>query len=156
MDENGLLVDLLEHAYRRQSWHGATLRGSIRGVTAKQAAARPAPGRHSIHEIVLHAAYWKYAVGRRLTDRPRGTFELKGSNWFPVAEPDDGSWKRSVELLDSTHGVLVEAVAAFPVQTLMHTPPGGQVSYWRLISGIAAHDLYHAGQIQLIKKLQKR
>ena len=77
-----LLVAILDAAYDRKSWHGANLRGAIRGVTAHQAAWRPSRNRHNIAELVVHAAYWKYAVFRRLSGAARGSFPLKGSNWF--------------------------------------------------------------------------
>ena len=77
-----LLLDLVDEAFDRAAWHGPTLRGALRGVTAKQAAWRPARGRHNIRELALHAAYWKYAVRRRLTGEARGSFSLAGSNWF--------------------------------------------------------------------------
>src|SRR5262245_26323148 len=74
------LVTILDQGFNRRSWHGPNLRGSIRGVSASLAAWRPAPARHNIWEITVHAAYWKYAVWRRLTGGRRGTFPLKGSN----------------------------------------------------------------------------
>ncbi|HEX6209678.1 MAG TPA: hypothetical protein VF136_02805, partial [Methylomirabilota bacterium] len=67
MTEIELLLSQIDQAYDHRSWHGTNLRGSVRGVVAEVAAWRPGPGRHNIHEIVVHAAYWKYAVRRRLT-----------------------------------------------------------------------------------------
>ena len=82
-----MLLDLLDEGYQRKSWHGPNLRGSIRRVTAGQAAWRPAAGRKCIAEIVVHAAYWKYTVRRRILNEKRGSFPLKGSNWFALAKP---------------------------------------------------------------------
>src|SRR6266404_471126 len=76
------LLGLLDEAYKRAAWHGPNLRGSIRGVTAHEAAWRPKAGRHNIWEIAVHAAYWKYTVRRRLLGKKRGSFSLPGSNWF--------------------------------------------------------------------------
>ena len=76
------LLVILSQAYDRQSWHGTNLRGSIRGVSLKQAAWRPGLKRHNIWELVVHAAYWKYTGVRRMTGQARGSFPLKGSNWF--------------------------------------------------------------------------
>ena len=81
-DAIAVLVKALDEAFDRKGWHGANLRGSIRGMAADTAAWRPAPGRHNIWEIVVHAAYWKYAVRRRLLGEHRGRFAIKGSNWF--------------------------------------------------------------------------
>src|SRR5271157_5077262 len=79
---DSLLLDILEQGYMPKAWHGPNLRQSLRGVSAEAAAWRPAPGRHNIWEIAVHAAYWKYVVRRRLCGGKRGSFILKGSNWF--------------------------------------------------------------------------
>lgn len=107
-------------------------------------------------EIVVHAAYWKYAVRRRLTGEARGSFPLKGSNWFrrPADETDNG-WRSDVALLDRMHRSLRDAVATLSPEELRRTPRGSQVSNFALLSGIAAHDVYHAGQIQLLKRLSE-
>ena len=76
------LLGLLDEAYIRAAWHGPNLRGSIRGLTVREASWRPKSGRHNIWEIVVHAAYWKYAVKRQLIGEKRGSFSLHGSNWF--------------------------------------------------------------------------
>jgi hypothetical protein len=149
-----ILMRLLEEAYLRKAWHGPNLRGSIRGLTASSALKRPATGRHNIWEIVVHAAYWKYAVRRRLLGEKRGTFAMKGSNWFrcPDALTED-SWKATVSLLDKEHLLLREAILKIPPAALYAAAAGGKTDNLTLICGIASHDLYHAGQIQLIKRL---
>jgi hypothetical protein len=77
-----LLLTQIDQAYDHRSWHGTNLRGSIRGLTPEEAVWRPAPRRHNIHELIVHCAYWKYVVSRRLAGGKRGSFALKGSNWF--------------------------------------------------------------------------
>jgi hypothetical protein len=155
---------IIDQAYHRQSWHGTNLRGSIRGVTAREAARRPGRGRHNIWELVVHAAYWKYIVLRRLTKDPstglragrRGSFELEGSNFFTRPErgrATDDAWREDIALLDRTHQRLREAVATFSDSALAPRTAGHRTSPFFFITGIAAHDLYHAGQIQLIKRL---
>ncbi len=81
--ETSLLLDLLAEAFERKSWHGTNLRGSFRGLTAAESAWRPGEGRRNAWEIALHAAYWKYAVRRRLTGERRGSFAIEGSNTRP-------------------------------------------------------------------------
>lgn len=150
-----LLVAILDAAYDRKSWHGANLRGAIRGVTARQAAWRPSRNRHNISELVVHAAYWKYAVFRRLSGAARGSFPLKGSNWFARENGSHSTWRKDVALLDEMHRSLRAAVTSLSAGDLAYTPRGSKVSTFAILSGVAAHDLYHAGQIQLLKKLQK-
>jgi len=151
-----LLLDIIDQAYERHAWHGTNLRGSIRGLTVEQAAWRPGPKRHNIWEETVHAAYWKYAARRRILGEKRGSFPLKGSNWFrrPV-EKTENAWRADVALLDATHRSMREAIVGLP-HGLLHKIQGStRYTYAQLIYGIASHDLYHAGQIQLLKRLQK-
>src|SRR5690349_7544513 len=149
------LLTIVDQAYDRKSWHGTNLRGSIRGLTEVQSAWRPARGRHNIHELVVHAAYWKYDVWRRLAGGERGSFPLTGSNWFERPAPDVKRWRDDVALLGRVHRDLRAAIAALPADALTRTLPSSEMIPFTLIAGIAAHDLYHAGQIQLVKSLMK-
>ena len=159
MHEIRQLLAIIDQAYDKKSWHGTNLRGSIRGLSAAEAAWRPARNRHNIWEIVVHAAYWKYAVSRRFSKAPRGSFPLKGSNWFKRPEGPkaaDSAWRKDVALLQSTHEALRAEAARLKGGVLGRTPRRSQVSNFDLLAGIAAHDLYHAGQIQLLKRLRHR
>lgn len=156
MSESGevqQLLSIIDQAYDRRSWHGTNLRGSIRGLSAKQAGKRPRRDRHNIWELVVHAAYWKYTVTRRLTGQKRGSFPLKGSNWFPRGSGTDDDWRADIALLETTHRALRAAIASLSASDLPVVPAGSKISNAFIITGIAAHDLYHAGQIQLLKKL---
>ena len=144
----GLLLAMLDQAYEKSAFHGTNLKGSLRGVTPKQAAFRPGTNRHSIRELVLHAAYWKYVTWRRLTGAGRGTFALTGSNFFPRPGPvSKAEWQHDKDLLDEQHRGLRAAVAA------LTSTPGHKLL--RQISGTAMHDVYHTGQIQLLKRLSR-
>jgi uncharacterized damage-inducible protein DinB len=149
-----LLLDGLAEGFDRKSWHGPNLRGAIRGLSAEQAAWRPGEGRHNIWELALHAAYWKYIVRRKLTGEKRGAFVLKGSNFFPRPEdgasPSEAAWRQDISILEAEHRNLCETVAALHRSSF-------NTARWRetihLIRGAAAHDLYHAGQIRLLRRL---
>jgi hypothetical protein len=147
-----MLLDLLDEAFDKKSWHGPNLRGSIRGVTAEQAAWRPGAERHNIWELVLHAAYWKYVVRRRLLGEKRGSFVLPGSNFF--RRPEDGregteqAWKGDIAVLIAEHAQLRAVVAG-----VTKVSNGPSKSEAHMIRGAAAHDLYHAGQIRLLRRL---
>lgn len=150
-----VLLPLLEESYRTVSWHGTNLRGALRGLTPAQLAWRPSPDRHNIWEIALHCAYWKYAVRRRITGEQRGTFPLAGSNFFrrPV-RATAAAWREDFHLLDEMHDALVSAAGRLTDAQLRRRT--GRFTVRQLITGAAAHDLYHAGQIQLLKRLQSR
>lgn len=150
----GLLVRMIDEAYEKKAWHGANLRGSVRGVAPREAAWRPGAGRHSVRELLLHAAYWKYAVWRRLTGVKRGSFPLDGSNWFARPEvPTEKEWRDELALLHEQHRRLRQAAGQLPAARLEDRAPGSRVSNLTLLYGIAAHDAYHTGQIQLVRRL---
>jgi hypothetical protein len=148
------LLAIVDRAYDKRSWHGTNLRGSLRGLTLGRVSWRPGRERHNIWEIVVHAAYWKYVVRRRLTDERHGSFPVKGSNWFSRdARMGERAWKDDVTLLERTHRALRLAIEEMSRRNLHRALPGSTVTPFELIAGIAAHDLYHAGQIQLLKRL---
>ena len=151
-----LLLEIMDQAFDQKGWHGTTLRGSLRGLTPEEALWRPAPGRHNIWELTLHTAYWKYAVRRRLAGDALGSFDRKPSNWPEIPEPGDlKAWKQDVVFLESEHQKLREVVQALSVTDLARRSPKGTWTSAQEIHGVAAHDLYHTGQIQLIKRLMK-
>jgi uncharacterized damage-inducible protein DinB len=153
--ELDLLDALLEDSYRLRPWQGPSLKGSLRGVTASQAAWRPAGASHSIWDLVLHSAYWKYAVRRQLTGEKRGAFPRKGSNWFsPPAAATEKEWRTLLALLDDEHRQLADAASRLAPADLAKKPRGTR-TIANLLYGVASHDVYHTGQIQLLKRLWK-
>src|SRR4051812_28458931 len=149
-----LLLRIMDQAYDQKSWHGTTLRGALRGLTTEDALWRPGPNRHNIWELTLHAAYWKYIVRRRLAGDSVGSFERKPSNWPDIPQPADSSaWKQDVSFLKSEHRKLRDLVAGLGAAALSVRSPRGVWTAAEEIHGVAAHDLYHTGQIQLIKRL---
>ena len=151
MDSTKLVLALLDEAYEKKTWHGPNLKQSIKGVTAKQAAWRPGPGRHNIWEVMLHAAYWKYAVRRRIEGGKRGGFALKGSNFF--ARPEKGkfneaAWNADKKLLEREHRALRTTIAK-----LLRMPLAAK--FMSQLYGVAFHDIYHAGQIRLLRRLME-
>lgn len=151
-----LLAGLAE-AFEGPGWHGPTLLSSLRGVTPDCAAWRPAPRRHNIWELVVHTAYWKYVVVGRITGAPRGSFGTKGSNWFARPAGRSGpSWDDDLTRLREEHDRLRATVEQLPDAALLgpNARSGGRVDL--TVRGIAAHDVYHAGQIQLLKRLWKQ
>ncbi len=152
--EIGILLHLLDEAFDRKAWHGPNLYGAFRALSPSEAGARPGKGRHSIQELALHCAYWKYAVRRKLTGEKRGSFPLKGSNFFPRTGKDAlESWPADLALLRNEHEKLRAVVAAFSPRKLRSRALASRSTWLRLVAGAAAHDIYHAGQVRLIRKL---
>lgn len=147
-----LVMGLLDEAYKKKTWHGPNLRQAIRGVNAKQAAWRPGAGRHNIWEETLHAAYWKYTVRNRIEGGKKGSFALPGGNFFQRPEKgraSEAAWRADKELLEREHRALRAAVV-----WVLNTPRGTR--FLKQIYGVAFHDVYHAGQIRLLRRLMAR
>jgi len=150
------ILNLLDPPAGKRLWFGgASVAGCLRGVTPEQARWRPAPKRHSIWELTLHLAYWKYAVRRNLEAAPQGTFPRSPSNWPAVPKPADArAWNADRALLRSQHTQLVEAVRMFDPRRLdKQVPSSKNYRFVDLMFGIVSHDLYHVGQIQTLKRL---
>ena len=139
-----------------QAWHGGpTPIGALRGVSHVTARWRPAPGRHTIWELALHTAYWKYAVRRRLLSAAIPRFPRSPANWPEMPDPADArAWSLDRELLAVEHQLLLETVEDFPAAILGKPSGRKRWSWGDLVIGIIMHDAYHAGQIQLIKRLR--
>lgn len=139
---------------RGTAWHGPTVKGALRGVTAAQARWTPAPGRHNIWELVLHIAYWNYAVRRHLEPDvqrfPRGP-----ANWPALPDrEDERAWAKDRALLAAEHTALVRAIKRFPTRRWSRIPPEGKKwTFGEMIVGVVAHDVYHGGQISMLKRL---
>jgi len=150
-----LLLEVYDQAYTAPAWHGTPLKGTLRGITAQQAAWRPGRNRHCIWDVVVHAAYWKYIVRRRLLSDPDLTFAREGHNWFPLPRPaNDAAWKRDRALLDREHQLLRGVIQRLDPAQLERRAWHSRWKNKEEVYGIASHDLYHAGQIQLLKRLR--
>ena len=157
-DDRLLLLQMVEEAYQLPNWNGTNLRAALRRVTPEMAGWRPPHARRSIADIVVHCAYWKYALRRRLSGGRRGTFPAKGSNWFKTPNRISGSqWSEYRALLEDEHQQLCDAIRSAR-RTLSYAKPrrDGQWTSLQRIFWLAIHDGYHTGQINLIKAMYRR
>jgi uncharacterized damage-inducible protein DinB len=153
MSESARLADQIRRAFDGDAWHGDSLLELLANVDAANAAARPIKTAHSIWELVLHIAAWDDAVRRRTG----GTAVELGAeqNFPPVKDTSDAAWRKALEQVKQTHNELVKAVAGLPDSRLQDKVPGKDPDYYSfyyMFSGVAQHELYHAGQIALLKK----
>ncbi|MFY9560419.1 MAG: DinB family protein [Terriglobales bacterium] len=155
MSETTRIADQLRRAFRGEAWHGDSLFEILEGVTAAQAAAHPVKHAHSIWELLLHITAWDGAVRRRLTGE---AVELSDEqNFPPVKDTGEMAWRKALEHARRVHDELVEAVTAFPDERLSEKVPGKAkepdwYTFYYMLHGVAQHELYHAGQIALLKK----
>jgi hypothetical protein len=154
--DRALLLRILEEGYRRATWSGTNLRGTLRGVDARAAGWRPPHAAHSIDDLVRHCAFWKYRVRHRLLGVRKRSFPLPGSDWFEPADPlTDEQWSADLALLDDEHAALCRALADHPDDLAYDDDDAGR-RLVRQVFGIAMHDMYHAGQIALIRAQRHR
>jgi uncharacterized damage-inducible protein DinB len=140
----------LRRAFEGEAWHGPAVLELLRDVTAQQAAARPIAGAHSIWELVLHIAAWENAGRRRLEgDRAELPDE---ENFPPVNDTSEAAWQRAIEELKIGHSKLYDAIAGLEESRLDEPILDGMRSVYITLHGVIQHDLYHAGQIALLKK----
>jgi len=150
MTEIDRIANQLERGFHGDAWHGDPLMKILDGVSAKQAAAQPIKDAHSIWEIVNHLRAWKAAVPVRLRGEAK---ELHGADdWPPVTDTSDAAWRNCVSDLRQKHEAFIYAVRAFPESKLNDNAPARDHSYYVLLQGMVQHDLYHAGQIAILKK----
>lgn len=153
MAETARIADQLRRAFSGDAWHGDSLLEILDGVTAAQASARPIPHAHTIWELVLHVAAWDGAVRRRLGGEAVALSDEQ--NFPPVKDTSETAWRKTMEHVRHVHDELVNAVSEFPDSRLEDRVPGKQGShynYYYMLHGVAQHELYHAGQIALLKK----
>ena len=153
MSETARLADQIRCAFEGEAWHGDSVLELLSGVIAAQAAGKPIPNAHSIWELVLHIAAWDGAVLHRTAG---ASVTLSDDENFPsVKDTSEAAWEKTKEAVKQTHDDLVKAVAVFPDSRLNEQVPGKTESYYNfyyMFSGIVQHELYHAGQIALLKK----
>ncbi len=153
MTESFRLADQIRRAFEGNAWHGDSVLELLAGVNARTAAARPIKNAHSIWEILLHIAAWDDAVRRRIGG---AAVTLTDEQNFPLAkDTSEAAWSHAIDSTKSTHHELIKAVASFPDSRLGEQVPGKSQNYYNffyMFSGIVQHELYHAGQIALLKK----
>jgi uncharacterized damage-inducible protein DinB len=149
--EPTLISDQLRRAFYGEAWHGPGLMELLEDVDALAAAAKPLPGVHSIWELVLHIAVWDDAACRRIAGEK---WQPTGTANFPLApEPaTSAAWRKTVADAKRTHDRLVKTVADLSESRLRDRVPGKRYDFCHMLHGVAQHELYHAGQIAILKK----
>lgn len=150
--EPALIAEQLRRAFDGDAWHGPALLELLQDVDAALAAAKPSPEVHSIWELVLHVAVWDAAACRRLSGektQPTGT-----ANFPIVPKPTEAAWRKTIANTKRTHEMLLKTVRALPESRLRERVPGKKYDFYFMLHGVVQHELYHAGQIAILKKMR--
>jgi uncharacterized damage-inducible protein DinB len=148
MSEIARIVEQLKRAHEGEAWHGPSVAEALEGVSAAGAAKRPIGTGHSIWEIVHHVRVTEEVVRTHVT----GETAPDEADWPRLTETGEAVWRAAVDRLKATQRALREAVSKLPESRLHESVPGKSHSYWYELLGVVHHDLYHAGQISLLKK----
>jgi uncharacterized damage-inducible protein DinB len=151
MTEAGRVAEQLRNAFEGEAWHGPAVLELLADVDAATAAAHPLPEVHSIWELVLHIAAWDDAVNRRIV--LKRALQLNDAENFPVVRDKcAAAWIKAIAQVKRTHAELLRTVTALPDQRLTERVPGKKYDIRFMLEGVAQHELYHAGQIAILKK----
>jgi hypothetical protein len=150
MNEIERIVDQLKRAYEGPAWHGPSVREVLDGVTVAQAVARPIANAHSIWELAGHIETWERVVRLRIQGHAP---EVTDAENFPApVDPTPIRWQAALDSLDRGHRELRTLVKKLPVERLDDVPVEGGSTVYVLLHGAVQHDLYHAGQIAILRK----
>ena len=147
----GTFNRILDEGYGPGAWYGSDLRAAVGDVSAAAAFKRPAKANHNIAEIAMHQAYWAGQIAAKLTGGKAEPFPLEGEDWFELSNESRLSWQEITATLEASQQRLSQAVAG--IASGARTSPLGEAERFDLVVGITGHAAYHAGQVQLIKKL---
>jgi len=152
MPETARILDQLHRAYEGPAWHGPALREVLAGVTWQTAAQRPIPGAHTIWELVLHLTVWMAVPTRRIAGAEIPTLPAN-EDWPAAPEPTESGWREALDQLAQAQRALESEVRQLPDDRLREKVLG-EVPYsiYTMLHGVVQHNLYHAGQIALLKK----
>lgn len=151
MSEVRRIEDQLRRAFEGQAWHGDSLMELLNSVAAGQAAARPLKDVHSIWEIVLHIAFWE-EVSRRRAEGDEAPVENLADGWVSPIDTSDPAWQQTLEKLRQTNEALCQTIAKLDDERLKESAAGQPYSIYFMLHGVIQHNLYHAGQIAVLKK----
>ena len=151
MSDAARIAEQLRNAFEGNAWHGPALLELLADIDPATAASHPLPETHSIWELVLHVAAWDDAVNRRIVERK--ALQLKAAqNFPPVKDKSSAAWKKAIAHLKKTHAALVKTASSLSDKRLGERVPGKKYNIRFMLDGVAQHELYHAGQIAILKK----
>jgi uncharacterized damage-inducible protein DinB len=153
--ETQSIADQLQRSFSGKAWHGPALFEILSGVTPRQAAAKPVKGAHSMWELMLHISAWENAARSWMAGEipafPK-LFLVKDEDWPAVPKPTPAAWKSATQKAMAIHNDLIKLVRKLDDARLEEIVPGRKYSRYFLLHGLVQHNLYHAGQIALLKK----
>lgn len=154
------LIAELRRAHDGEPWHGPSRAALLADVEVPDALWQPGGGAHSIWETVLHMRSWTREVARRAFGGEPATPE--DGDWPAVGERSESAWRETLASLDAAHEDLLAVIRSLPAERFAEkvgatrdAPLGTGVSHRGMLLSLAQHDIYHSGQIALLKRLAR-
>jgi uncharacterized damage-inducible protein DinB len=145
------IKDQMQKIFYSDAWHGGSVMEFLSEISAKEAASHLLKARHSIWELVPHMETWKRVARYALEGKEIGRISPE-EDWPPIEDVSEESWTRTVQSLKEEHEALVGALSRLSDERLVVTVPGRSHSFYTLLHGVIHHDLYHLGQIAILKE----
>lgn len=146
------IADLLAQTYGGNPWHGSSISQILENVAARQATARPIPHGHTMAELVKHVTAWRIFALEKLRGNARYDIATPEEDWPPTGTITEADWQRIIAALSASQGQLLEALSLVKDAKLLERVPGREYDFYFLIHGVIQHDLYHLGQMALLRK----
>jgi hypothetical protein len=151
MNEVKFLRDQIKTTFEGDTpWHGPSLLKTLDGISMEEAKVKPLGERHSIWELVDHLAFWNKAVAKSV-GQERMPDPSNVVSWSEVGDTES-EWKASVDKLRQSVHQLLDELADWKNEDLEKEVPGANYNFKQMLHGVVHHNLYHAGQIAILRK----
>ena len=150
-NETARLADQLERAFRGGSWHGPSVLQALEGVDAERASRRPLTDAHSIWEIAVHIGTWMEVTRQRVLGEEAST-PADERDWAAIEDQSEQAWRETLAALEEGQRSLQAVVRELGDARLDDPVPGSDPTVRGLLLGVLQHNVYHAGQISVLKK----
>jgi len=146
------IADQFTRTYAGETWHGDPIKRILQDIDPQQAFRKPSQNVHSLWEIILHIIAWEKVVLKSLQGAAY-TMLHDEDDWPLAKEPSSEAWQATLKVLEETTETLRTLIAAFPETKLHEQVPGQNFTFYMALHGVIHHNLYHAGQIAILKKM---
>ena len=155
--EINTLSKMFRAAAHGKTWHGQSVWETLENISAEEAAAHPIPESHSIWDYLLHIINWReYAVRTLLDDEPYIVDLNTEKDWTTITDFSKEAWEATLELYKKSTDELSEAIKTIDDSKLEEIVREHKFTFYTLLHGVIQHDIYHSGQIVLLKKMLKK
>jgi uncharacterized damage-inducible protein DinB len=146
------ITSLLRATFEGEPWHGPSVKSTLKEITASQASDRPLSACHTIHELISHMTAWRTFTSEKLSGQGEYDITTSEQDWPATVNDSEDAWQQTLLKLENSQQQLLAALSKATDDKLRETVLGRKYDFYFLLHGIIQHDLYHLGQIAMLKK----